>query len=76
MVSLFLAFLAAWRGEILVPAAGRAGMIRFVQQSQTQNGRIPQFFLLASGQGLTAIPEGGEMAWFKNGRVGVTVAGA
>jgi hypothetical protein len=38
----------------------RASAFIFVQQSQTQNGPALQFSLLASGQGLTAISEGGE----------------
>jgi len=40
-------------------------MFLFVQQSQTQNRPALRFSLLASGQGLTAISEGGEIHFFR-----------
>ncbi len=73
--SAFLALLASWREEILVAAAGRAGIIQFVQQSQTENGRGLQFFLLSSGQGLMAISEGGEVHFFRQIRATLQVLG-
>lgn len=50
-------------------------MFLFVQQSKTQNAPAPTFSLLASGQELTAISEGGAIHFFDKFRATRRVIG-
>ncbi len=49
--------------------------VQFVQQSQTQNGRAVRIFLLAAGQGLTAISIGSQIHFFRQIRATLQVLG-
>ena len=51
--------------QVTAGGPASAGIDRFVQQSQTQNGPALRFSLLGSGQGLTAISGSGEIHFLR-----------